>query len=273
MKKFTDSLKWQDPWFRKLSGPAKLLWFYLLDQADPAGVVDFDCDLASADCRIPIKQEHFVELGNRVQSFGVSKVVVTKFIPFQYGRLSDACYPHKRVFEAIAKHGLEESDDGSWRHPGGSQSTHHPAPETPKKAKTAAPKDALEIPADLPADVADALALWQRHRREIRKPITPTSWQGLIRDCRETPKKMTAAMHLSIKNGWQGLFPDKVEVAEDANTITSRPAWLPDNWKEIAIRLIGDSAKALTHHSQIPAAHQYEFEMMCRDGGDDELMA
>lgn len=264
-KRFTETTKWQDPWFRKLSGPAKLLWYFLIDQADPAGVVEIDYDLATEDCKIGITAAHMAELGSRVELFGRSgeKVLLPKFIAFQYGSLSDACFPHKKVFEAIRKHGLVADADGSYHHPLGGEA---PKPtEAPKAKETPAKeaKDPLEIPADLPADVAEALALWKRHRREIKKPITPTSWQGLVRDCRETPKKMAAAIHLSIKNGWQGLFPDKIDVAEDAVATANRPAWLPDNWLEIARRVIGQDVN-YTSHTQIPADWRYAFEMACR---------
>jgi len=47
-KRFTDSTKWASkPWFRKLSPNAKLLWLYICDTCDVAGVIDLDLEMAS----------------------------------------------------------------------------------------------------------------------------------------------------------------------------------------------------------------------------------
>lgn len=263
MKRYTETTKWQDPWFRKLSGPAKLLWFFLIDSADPSGVLEIDYELATEDCKIKITPDHMKELGSRVQLFGANgeKVLIPKFIPFQYGSLSDACFPHKRVFEAIRKHGLVEELDHTYRHPGGFTA---PPKKEASDEKPKVAKDELAIPADLPAEVTEALALWKRHRREIKKAITPTSWQSLITDCRNNPKRMAAAINISIKNGWQGLFPDKVDIFEDASAPSNKPAWLPDNWREIANRVMGEEV-TLGSHADIPADFRYAFEAACRE--------
>lgn len=47
MKRFTETTKWDDPWFRKLTPAAKLLWQWMLDHCDGAGVIDPDLELAS----------------------------------------------------------------------------------------------------------------------------------------------------------------------------------------------------------------------------------
>ena len=82
MKRFTDTLKWSDPWFRRLSHQGKLLWFYL------------------------------VELKDRVQLLDDGKIFLPKFIPFQYGTLSENCVPHKKVIEAAKFHSLTQTFKG-----------------------------------------------------------------------------------------------------------------------------------------------------------------
>ena len=37
-KRFTDSTKWDDPFFADLSNDYKLLWIYILDKCDHAGI-------------------------------------------------------------------------------------------------------------------------------------------------------------------------------------------------------------------------------------------
>jgi len=40
MKRFTETSKWSDPWFSQLDPKNMLLWLYILDQTDNAGVWD-----------------------------------------------------------------------------------------------------------------------------------------------------------------------------------------------------------------------------------------
>jgi len=47
MKRFTETQKWEDAWFRRLPLELKTLWSWLLDKCDNAGVIDPDLDLAS----------------------------------------------------------------------------------------------------------------------------------------------------------------------------------------------------------------------------------
>lgn len=46
-KRFTDSDKWEDPWFRKLSNKGKLLFLYLCDSCDLAGFKERDDEMIS----------------------------------------------------------------------------------------------------------------------------------------------------------------------------------------------------------------------------------
>lgn len=112
MKRFTETLKWNDPWFRRLSTEAKILWIYLLDHCDNIGLVDVDPELISLDCGLKIQFKHLFELGDRIQQVSDTKVFLPKFISFQYGRLSQSCPAHKRVIESIARHDLVETDNG-----------------------------------------------------------------------------------------------------------------------------------------------------------------
>lgn len=110
MKRFTETNKWRDAWFRRLSGSAKLLWYYLLDNCDQIGLADMDFDFASGDCGQPIKEKHLEELADHVQVIGNGKIFIPKFIHFQYGELSIACPPHKTILKMVESHGL--SRDG-----------------------------------------------------------------------------------------------------------------------------------------------------------------
>lgn len=45
MKRFTETDKWRDPWFRSLPAPAKLVFFYMIDNCNNAGFHELDQEL------------------------------------------------------------------------------------------------------------------------------------------------------------------------------------------------------------------------------------
>jgi hypothetical protein len=112
VKRFTDADKWDDPWFRRLSWQAKLAYLYILDNCDSAGV--WEPDYAAADFHIGVKikwGDVIEEMGNRVYYLQTNaRVRVVKFIKFQYGRLSPDCKPHDKVYQALARHGIDPNN-------------------------------------------------------------------------------------------------------------------------------------------------------------------
>ncbi|MBS08597.1 MAG: hypothetical protein CL576_13630 [Alteromonas sp.] len=104
-KRFTDTEKWADPWYRQLSPTAKLLWQWILDNCDNAGVINPDWDLATfqiGESVIP----HIVEIESRIERIGEDHIFIPKFVAFQYPRLSRQCAAHKPVFASLEKYNL-----------------------------------------------------------------------------------------------------------------------------------------------------------------------
>lgn len=116
MKRFTETSKWMDPWYRKLSSSGKLIWQYLCDTCDLIGLADFDLELAAIDLGCKVKTDWHVEFGDRIQLVGTSKVFITKFIDFQYGELSPDCPPHRKIIKAVTDRGLVRDSLG-YRYP------------------------------------------------------------------------------------------------------------------------------------------------------------
>jgi hypothetical protein len=214
MKRFTDTLKWQDPWFRRLSMQSKLLWFYLVDHCDNIGLVDLDLNLVSSDCGTKITDAHISELSDRVQVLDDGKVFITKFIPFQYGTLSEACIPHRKVIQAVKHHSLTQTFNG-FLYP-----THRVVHTLPcRVSDSAKDKDKEEeenkeaekntsptLPFDDP-DFADAWKDWQQHRKEKKKPLTPTSTKLQLQTLEEMGvDRAIKAIDHSIAQGWTGIF-------------------------------------------------------------------
>jgi hypothetical protein len=51
---------------------------------------------------------------------------------------------------------------------------------------------------------------WQAHRKELKKPLTPTSTQQQLEKLAEMgPDRAVSTLRNSIANGWQGIFEEK----------------------------------------------------------------
>lgn len=73
------------------------------------------------------------------------------------------------------------------------------------------PSANLPLPFDSP-DFSEAWELWKNHRREIRKKLTPTAIGQQFDLCKKVGKADAIEMiQNSVRNGWTGLFPPKVQ--------------------------------------------------------------
>jgi len=116
-KTFSDPTKWAEPWFISLTLPHKLLYTYLWEMCDHAGVIHIVPALWQAHTGLQVDQEmisEFVETVNedaeRIAIIGRS-LWFTEYIRFnQQSDLSEPLKPnysfHKHVFKLIRKHSL-----------------------------------------------------------------------------------------------------------------------------------------------------------------------
>lgn len=107
LKRFTDTGKWNDPWFRSLSPTTKLLWSWLVDHCDNAGVIDPDIMLASFQIGDKVEEKHLTELGDRLQRLPSGKLWIPKYIRFQFGELTSGSQVHCSVIKLIRLHNLD----------------------------------------------------------------------------------------------------------------------------------------------------------------------
>jgi len=112
MKRFTETTKWSDPWFRRLSTDAKLLWQWILDNCDSAGIIDIDIDLAAFQIGSQKVIDTLPELSDKIAKIPCGKWHVLKFIEFQYGSLSEECKPHRPIFQSLQKHQIKGYSKG-----------------------------------------------------------------------------------------------------------------------------------------------------------------
>lgn len=110
MKKFTESNKWEDSWFRKLQPEMKILWLWILDKCDHAGVIEIDLELASFHIGYQYPQDSLKVFEERLIEMESNKCFIPKYIPFQYGSLSKDCKAHNPVFASLEKHNIDATN-------------------------------------------------------------------------------------------------------------------------------------------------------------------
>lgn len=107
-KRFTDTEKWKKPFIRSLEAPYKLLWFYILDDCNHAGI--WEVDIEVAEIRIGEKLSVLYALekfGSRVQKISETKWFIPDFISFQYGELNEKNRLHLSVLQILNKYKIK----------------------------------------------------------------------------------------------------------------------------------------------------------------------
>ena len=106
-KRYTDSLKWDDPFFADLPNDYKLLWIFILDKCNHAGI--YKLNPRMAEFCLGTKYDWNKVLGvfkGRIQSLNEEKWFIPKFIEYQYGVLTDTNRVHNSIIQILNKEGL-----------------------------------------------------------------------------------------------------------------------------------------------------------------------
>jgi hypothetical protein len=106
-KRFSETDKWRDKWFRELCNDHRILWYYLLENCDNAGIFEADWGLISFYINREISEEEALKvLEGKITKVSRDIFIINKFIEFQYGELKVSCAPHLKVLRCLKKVGL-----------------------------------------------------------------------------------------------------------------------------------------------------------------------
>lgn len=108
-KRFTDTDKWKKPFIKGLQAPYKLLWLYVLDECDHAGIWQVDEEVAQIRIREPFTIDEAVcVFGDKIQVFDSGqKWFIQDFVDFQYGELNPANRVHNSVLTVLKKYKIK----------------------------------------------------------------------------------------------------------------------------------------------------------------------
>lgn len=112
MKIFTDTGKWDDIWFRSLSPKHKLIYLYICDRCDHAGIWEYDPELLCLHTKISfIDEDEWIQaLHPKIVKLPNGKWWIKNYIQFQYPKGIDRRYNHfAPVFKSLEKNQIDPS--------------------------------------------------------------------------------------------------------------------------------------------------------------------
>lgn len=114
-KRFTDTDKWKKQFIRGLEGAYKLLWLYILDDCDMAGIWPVDMEVARIRIGEPVEIPAALRLfGDRIEQLdGGKKWFIRDFILFQYGELKETNRMHLAVINTLKKNNINPQQGAS----------------------------------------------------------------------------------------------------------------------------------------------------------------
>lgn len=120
----TDPAKWGKTWFRKLDPKHKLLWLYIVDHCDWAGIWDPDFELASFQIGAEVSEADIGAFGKRIEKRENGDFWVVGFISYQQPNGLNPKYKfHQHIVALVKKHRLPDIEY--------SQTTHQAVAEHP----------------------------------------------------------------------------------------------------------------------------------------------
>jgi len=108
-KRFTDTDKWKKPFLRSIKAPYKLLWMYIQDECDHAGIWQVDFEVAEIKIGEKLKPELAREFfkGRIMELEEGTKWFIYDFIGFQYGELNPQNRAHNSVIQILKKYNID----------------------------------------------------------------------------------------------------------------------------------------------------------------------
>ena len=110
-KRFTDSEKFRDRWYRNLSPKHKCIWEYMLSECTIAGILEIDLQAMSFHIGDNIDQSDIDLFQDKIFYLTEDKIFIPRFIKFQQKELSHNNNAHKNIINELEKYNIPLSLD------------------------------------------------------------------------------------------------------------------------------------------------------------------
>lgn len=208
-KRFTDTDKWKKPFIRKLPTKYKVLWFYIIDECDHAGIWQVDLEVAEIRTGEKFNEDEAKEIfeGKIIVFDNSEKWFIPSFIEFQYGELNSENRAHNSVINILSKYNLLDSNKPLTSPLQGAMDKDKEKDKDKDKEKT---------------EFEKAFEAYLEMRKKIKKPATDYAIKLTHTDLQKLSKGVEKVkieiLNQSIKNNWAGVFELKKEKQEETTT-------------------------------------------------------
>lgn len=216
-KRFTDTDKWKKPFIRGLQGAYKLLWLYILDDCDHAGIWQVDFEVASIRIGEQVNEKEAIKaFGDRIEIFhNGAKWFIIDFVDFQYGQLSEKNRMHLSVINILTKNEVGAykpltRGQGYGQGQGTSEGEGKGQGAEFDFSKPDIEGDEVRFPLDT-QPVRDLWAKWKeaRYRNHGIRYKMMAEQAALKRMQGMTFQQIESTILAAISGGWANLYPEK----------------------------------------------------------------
>jgi len=215
-KRFTDTEKWKKPFIRGLQGVYKLLWLYICDDCDHAGIWQVDMDVAQ------IRIGEKIDLNEAIKSFedkiiifdNGNKWFIPSFVEFQYpSGLNPENRSHNSVIILLEKYNLRIPKNKPLTSP--SEGRKDMVMVMVKDKDMVKEQKNIEI-SFLGNEIIEYWDLWKDYKSKQFKFKYKTvqseqaAFDDLVRLSEKNCKNAIEIIKQSMANGWKGLFELKI---------------------------------------------------------------
>lgn len=225
-KRLTDSGKWNKPYLRSMKAPYKLLWLFILDECDHAGVWQVDIEVAQIKIGEKLNIESALESfkGKIVPFCDGEKWLIIDFIDFQYGKLNSQNRVHESVINLLSKYNLLDDENniikpltsplqGAKDKDKDKDMDKAMDKDKDKDSENFQKKSQTEIAVfDLPDPFVAIWDRWVKYKKDqwkfkyASKDSEETAKKSLLQLCEGDPDKATKILDYAIGNGYKGFF-------------------------------------------------------------------
>lgn len=213
-KRFTDTDKWKKPFIRGLQGAYKLLWFYICDDCDHAGIWQVDIEVAQLRIGEPIyEQSALIFFGEKIIPIdGGKKWFIPSFIEFQYpSGLNPQNKAHGGTIQILKKYNLIDEEFKPLTSPlQGAKDKEMVMDKDKEMVKEQKPKKEFTNP--FSSDFLHKWQTWKDYKRaefQFKYKSTESEQAAINELVRLSAGVETTAAEIimqSITNGWKGFF-------------------------------------------------------------------
>jgi len=215
-KRFTDTEKWKKPFIRGLQGAYKLLWLYICDDCDHAGIWQVDIDVAQ------IRIGEKIDINEAIKIFDEKIIIFDKgnkwfipsFIEFQYpSGLNPDNRAHNSIIILLEKYKLLDKQNKPLTRP--LQGCKDMDMDMVKDKDKVKEQKNIEI-SFLGNEIIEYWDLWKDYKSKQFKFKYKTlqseqaAFDDLVRLSEKNCKNAIEIIKQSMANGWKGLFELKI---------------------------------------------------------------